>query len=110
MCREWREVGRLVWSSRRCVAINAKTMPEANSRAVDRVVLDKHLLDKLFVTKNVGLKLRSFHINWHQFDRVSLDALAQHCPNLEHLDLKQVYLHILLVSKNNWFALWARQS
>ena len=88
-----REVGRLAWSSRSCVKIDAIDLH------VDLHV--DELLHKLVVTKNIGLALRRFQLDGYDCDRIplSLAALAQHCPNLEHLDLRS---EVYTVFKNRY--------
>ena len=84
VCKRWRCVARLAWSTRRSIRIDER----------DFNFFDEHLLTTIFTSKHIGHALTRLELNanWLEKKEPSLAALAQHCPNLEHLYLRQVIL------------------
>ena len=76
MCKRWRDLARLAWKSLKCIGINKISY-------IRTVITRKH----------IGHALTRFELNVSEFEDVHLSftALAQYCPNIEHLDIKQVY-------------------
>ena len=107
VCKKWRDVARLAWSTRPCIRMNRRNMTRTGSEDTALGIFrtyfttpDQHVLDKLVATKHVGHALTTLDLSGYSllFDTtqkksVSLAALAQHCFNLEHLNLRQVKLH-----------------
>ena len=93
VCKQWRDVARLAWSTRRRIIIFGCHIKS----------LDEHLLTTIFTSKHMGHALTHFELNrsWLETrEDPSLAALAQHCPNLEHLNLWQVILCHVFYSKS----------
>ena len=114
VCKRWRDVARLAWSTRQSISINYKnkTQPTGDEdfdRGIYFTLSHEHVLTDLIATKHIGhaltrLELHGVHhssmdsseISISDDEGLSLTALAQHCPNLEYLDLRQVtFLYFL---------------
>ena len=81
MCERWRDVARLAWQTRKCIRISVNTFP------------DDQMLNTMITRKHIGHALTRFELNVENGIRrhLSFTALAQHCPNIEHLNIRQVY-------------------
>ena len=106
VCKRWRELALLAWSTRATIRIDSKNMLHMHDQGdelcldvfADQHAFDEQVLDKLLVAKSIGHALTTLDMCDYSllFDRksddkssVSLTALAQRCFTLEHLDLRQ---------------------
>ena len=86
VCKRWRGVARLAWSTRQCIRINHRNITSSHD----------HVLTTIITRKHIGHALTHFELDGYMLEsrkELSLAALAQHCPNLKHLHLRQVYFH-----------------
>ena len=86
--KQWRDVARLAWSTRRRIHIYGREEIKSS---------DEHQLTAIFASKHIGHALTFFNLDYSWLGpkkEPSLAALAQHCPNLEHLDFGQVILYM----------------
>ena len=91
VCKQWRDVARLAWSTRRSIRLYGREEIKSG---------DEHQLTAIFTSKHIGHALTCFHLDydWLKAEKEpSLAALAQHCPNLEHLYLRQAILYYTCV-------------
>ena len=97
VCKRWRDVARLACSTHQCIRINHSNITSS----------DDHVLTTIITSKHIGHALTRFELDgsWLKKKEPSLDALAQHCPNLEHLHLRQVYVHVnkYIIKSNHFF-------
>ena len=119
MCKRWRDVARLAWSTRQCLRIKHKntkltSYDDLTQRRTYFTSSSKHVLTNLIAAKHIGRALTRLefsgsylmHSDSDSSDTssdasmddddddddygLSLTALAQQCPNLEYLDLRRV--------------------
>ena len=78
MCKRWRDVARLAWHTRKSLSISVDTFP------------DDQMLNTLIMSKHIGHALTRFELNAISYDdeQLSFTALAQHCPNIEHVNIE----------------------
>ena len=86
VCKRWRDVARLAWSTRKCILINHRHITSSHD----------HVLTTIITSKHIGHALTRFELDGNRLERMipSLTALAKHCPNLQHLHLRQVDVHV----------------
>ena len=75
MCKQWRDVARLAWTTLKCIRIKFKKLPT------------DQMLNTMITSKHIGHALTRFELNVYYFEerQLSFTALAQHCPNIEHV-------------------------
>ena len=109
VCKRWRDVARLAWPTRQCIRIHHKNMKLTGKEILTRGLTrrtyftssSKHVLTNFITSKHIGRALTLLDLSGYLLPldtscverRLSLIALAQHCPNLEHLDLRQIILY-----------------
>ena len=76
VCKRWRDMAQLAWSTRSRFYVSQQ--PSLN---------DDHVLSKMIAAKDNGHALTHLELSYNHYC-FSFGALFQHCPNIEHLNLR----------------------
>ena len=78
MCKQWREVSRLAWTTLKCIRIKCKKLTS------------DLILNNMITRKHIGHALTRLELNVFSFkdEQLLFTALAQNCPNIEHVKIE----------------------
>ena len=78
VCKRWRDVARLAWTTLKCIRIKCKKLPS------------DQMLNTMITSKHIGHAFTRFELKLSLLGKrqLSFTALAQHCPNIEHVNIK----------------------
>ena len=82
VCKQWRDMARLDWQTRKCIRINVN---------INNKLPSDQMLNTMITSKRIGKALTRFELfvpEWIEGKQLSFTAIAQHCPNIEHVITK----------------------